>query len=70
MDSFEAQKLELLQDLNKVIEAVDDEVDTFIVSRMHTNPKVRKIANEAFERKKEKTIRIAKEMSKKYDGHN
>ncbi|MEM4326306.1 MAG: hypothetical protein QXU40_03315 [Candidatus Pacearchaeota archaeon] len=66
MDSFDQRKLDLLQDINKVIEAIDDEVDTFIVSRMHSNPKVREIANEAFEKKKEKTIRIAKEMIEKY----
>ncbi len=67
MNNFEQRKLELLQDINEVIGVIDDEVDTFIVSRMHSNQKVRKIANEAFEKKKEKTIRIAKEMVKKYD---
>ncbi len=70
MNNFEQKKLELLQDINKVIEAIDDEVDAFIVSRMHSNQKVRKIANEAFEKKKEKTFSIAKEMVKKYDRHN
>lgn len=70
MNKFEQRKLQLLQDIDKVTKAIDDEVDTFIVSRMHTNPKVRKLANEAFKRKKENTMRIAKEMSKKYDRHN
>lgn len=66
MNNFEQRKLELLQDINKVIEAIDDEIDTFIVSRMHSNPKVREIADRAYERKKEKTIRIAREVVKKY----
>ena len=70
MNNFDQKELELLQDINKAIETIDDEVDTFIVSRIHSNPKVRKIENEAFERKKENTISIAKEMVKKYDKHN
>ena len=70
MSNFDQKKLELLKDINIVVEAIDDEVDTFIVSRMHLNLKIRKIANEAFERKKENTISIAKEMVKKYDRHN
>lgn len=70
MNDFEQRKLELLQDINRVIEAIDDEVDTFIVSRMHPNPKVREIANGAFEKKKEKTTHIIKEMIKKYGKHN
>ena len=64
-NNFEQRKLELIQDINRVIKAIDDEVDTFIVSRMHSNQLVRKIANEAFEKKKEKTISITKEMIKK-----
>lgn len=66
MNNFEQRKLELLQDIGRVIKAIDDEVDTFIVSRMHSNLKVREIADTAFEKKKEKTTRIAKEMVKKY----
>ena len=66
MNIFNQRKLELLQDIGRVIRAINDEADTFIVSRMHSNPKVRKIANEAFERKKEKTVCIAKEITKKY----
>lgn len=70
MNKFTQRKIQLLQDIDKVIKAIDDEVDTFIVSRMHSNPKVRKLANEAFERKKEITKCIAKEMNNKYDRHN
>ena len=65
MNNFEQRKLELIQDINRVIGAIDDEVDTFIVSRMHPNQLVRKIANEAFEKKKEKTIAVTNEMIKK-----
>lgn len=70
MDKISKRKIKLLQDINKVIKAIDDEVDTFIVSRMHSNLKIGNIANEAFERKKENTIRIAKAISQKYDRHN
>jgi len=66
MGNFEQKKLELLMDIDKVIKAIDDEVDTFIVSRMHPNPKVREIAGKAYERKSINTIRIAEEMAKKY----
>jgi nitrogen regulatory protein PII-like uncharacterized protein len=66
MINFEQKKLELLMDMDKVIKAIDDEVDTFIVSRMHPNQKVRKIADKAYERKSRNTIRIAEEMIKKY----
>lgn len=70
MNKFDQSKLQLSQDINKVIIAIDDEVDTFVVSRMHTNPKIRKLANEAYERKRENRVRTAKIMIRKYGRHN
>ena len=59
--------LELLQDISKVTKAIDNQTDAFLVSRLHSNPKVRKLADESYEKKKIVTKRIAKEMVKKYE---
>lgn len=67
MSDFNKQKLELLQDINKVIQTIDDKVDTFIVSRFHKNTNMRKVANDAFIKKVKKTTDIAKVMSNKYE---
>lgn len=62
MDSI----LELRVDINKIVEAIEDEVDTFIISRTHPNRKIRRLIGESFIERAEKTSLIASKMAEKY----
>lgn len=59
-------KIELLQDIRKMIEACQDEVDTFVVSRCEKDIKKQELLNSIFEKQKTKRIETAKQLYEKY----
>jgi hypothetical protein len=60
--------VEILKDIGTVIKTIEGEVDAFIVSRLYPNSKVRELANEAYERRRRQTTKVAERMVKKYAG--
>lgn len=61
MESFEEQKLRLLENIGKLIKAIDDEVDWFIASFREKDPKRRVLARFMSEEKHEELVCLAKE---------
>ena len=53
MENFKEQKLELLENIGKLIKAIDDEVDWFIASFTEKDPKRRSLARFISEEKEE-----------------
>jgi len=61
MENFNGRKLKLLENIGKLVKAIDDEVDWFIASFTEEDPKRRLLARTFFYEKKKEQERLAKE---------
>lgn len=66
MENFEEQKLILLENIGKLIKAIDDEVDWFIASFTEKDSKRRALARFMSNKKQEELIQIAKEAYERF----
>ncbi len=66
MEDFNEQKLKLLEDIEKLIKVIDDEVDWFIASFQEKDPKKRALALFMSGEKNEELVRLAKETYEQY----
>lgn len=67
MKNFNIKKLELLKSIDKLVKAIDDEVDWFLVSSNEKDLKRKEFARKMFFEKKKETKSIAKEEYEKYN---
>jgi len=66
MENFNGQELKLLEDIGKLIKAIDDEVDWFIASFQERDPKRRALARFMSEEKHKELVRLAEEAHERY----
>ena len=61
MENFNDKKLELLENIGKLSEAIDDEVDWYIASFTEKDSKRRALARNFFYEKQKERVQLAKE---------
>jgi len=66
MGEFNRTKIELLQDIQKVVEAIDTEIDWFLIYLYEKDKSKRKIYHSIYREKANKLRNIADEMTKKH----
>lgn len=66
MENFNVNKLQLLQDIGRLIKVIDDETDWFIASVQEKEQKRKDIARYMSDKKQEELVRLAKEVNERY----
>ncbi|PIS13837.1 hypothetical protein COT65_01945 [Candidatus Shapirobacteria bacterium CG09_land_8_20_14_0_10_47_13] len=66
MENLNERKLRLLENIGKLIKAIDDEIDWFISSFMEMDPKRRTLARNLFYQKQEERAQLAKEAYERF----
>ena len=67
MCNFKEKKLRLLEDIGRLIKAIDDDVDWFIASFKEKDLKRRAIARYFSKEKQKELARLAKEIYERYE---
>jgi len=66
MKSHDERKLELLENIEKLCCAINDELDWFIASFREKDSKRRRLAREIFLQKQKETVLLARRLNGKY----
>jgi len=70
MGNSSQRKIELLQSIKKVNDAIDEEVDWFLIHMYEKDKEKKEIYRLIYLSKKKKLSKIAKEMAEKYGPNN
>lgn len=66
MENFNEQKLSLLENIGRLIKAIDDEVDWFIASFREKDQKRKTLARYISDKKEEELARLVKEIYEQF----
>lgn len=70
MSNITQEKLKLLKDIDTLCKAIDEEVDSYIGSFTADTKEKRELLRKIFERRKIKTLKLTKGLSRKYGRHS
>jgi len=66
MENLDEQKLRLIGDVERLLKAINTEIDWFIASFQEKDPKRKALARFMSDKKQEECIRLAKEVYERY----
>lgn len=66
MENISYQKFKLLENIGKLVKAIDDEVDWSIASIQEKDPKRKILARFMSDKKEEELARLVKEINEQY----
>jgi len=66
MENLDEQKLRLIGDVERLLKAINTEIDWFIASFQEQDPKRRALARFMSEESHQQLVRLAKEVNERY----
>jgi len=66
MENFSGKKLRLLEDIERLVKAIDDDLDWFIASFQEKDPQRRALARFMSDKKEDELKLLAKEVYERY----